>query len=186
MVAVFGLDIVQKMARLDMQGRDAQLSTNMRPASLKVTSQPGQMEIEARHPQLSIDATIAKSEEGHATIAELVDRFASEGKQDAIEAARRYNAWGRVYRAQLRNKNAIAQYARRQAVPAMQAYTLQFVPSVMPTISFSDNTLSYHYQPKALRLDWDTHQNASVTVDHPAELSIWVAQQPELHFSAHA
>lgn len=178
--------MVQTMVRLDMQGRNAQLDTSMRPASLEVTSQPGQMEIEASHPQLSIDATTAKSEEGHATTAELLDQFASKGEQDAQEAARQYNAWGRVYRAQMRNKNAIAQYARNQAVPAMPTYGLRFVPSVMPSISFSDNTLSCHYQPKTLRMDWSTYQNASITEDHPAELSIWVAQQPELHFSAHA
>lgn len=180
---VFRLDIVQTMARLDMQGQNAQLDTSMRPSSLEITSQPGQMEIESSHPQISIDATTAKSEEGHATTAELVERFASAGEQDAQEAARQYNAWGRAYRAQMRNKNAIAQYARNQAVPAMPTYALRFVPSVMPSISFSDNTFSYHYQPKTLHLDWNTYQNALITEDHPAALSIWVAQQPEVHFS---
>lgn len=183
---MYRMDMAQTMARLDMQGQNARLSTGMPPASLNMDSTPGKMEIEADHPQLSVDAAEAKAEEGYVPTPELVNRFADQGEQDAQAAARQYNAWGRVYRSMARNKHAIARYALDQAVPAMPTYGLRFVPSQLPRISFSDNILSYSYQPKVLRQDWDTHQTASISVDQPAQLSIWLARQPELHFSVQA
>ncbi|MFT8887940.1 DUF6470 family protein [Ethanoligenens sp.] len=183
---VLRLDVQQSMARLDLQAQNAQLSTSMRSASVEVTKEPGRMTIEASHPQLSIDATTAKSEEGHATTAELVSQFADQGQQAAQTAARQYNEMGRVYRAQLRNKNAIVRHALDQAVPAMPMYTIAFVPSAPPQVSFTDNTLSYAYQPPVLHVNWNTYQNAAISTDRPAQLSIWMAQQPELHFSVQA
>lgn len=183
---VYRLDITQTAARLDMQGQNMRLSTSMPPAKLDISSEPAHMEMEARHPQISVDASAAEMEEGHATNAELVAQFADMGRQSAQEAAQQTNAMGQVYRAQLRNKQAIARHALDQAVPAMPTYPLTFVPFTAPQISFSDNMLSYSYQPKTLQLNWQTYQNASISVDRPAQLSVWLSQEPQLHFSVQA
>lgn len=183
---VFRLTIQATPARLDMQAQNLRLDTRMRPASMEITEEKGSVSVQADHPRLTVDAAEAKAEEGHATVAQLVSDFAQQGKQAVDEAARQYNEMGRVYRAMARNKNAIARHALEQAVPEMPTYGFRFVPSAPPQISFSDNVFSYAIQPDQTHIRWTTYQNASVSEDRPARLSIWMAQQPDLHFSAQA
>ncbi|ADU28044.1 DUF6470 family protein [Ethanoligenens harbinense] len=183
---VFRLTIQASPARLDMQAQNLRLDTRMPAASMEITKEKGSVSVQAEHPRLSVDATEAKSEEGHETVAQLVSDFAQRGKQAVDEAARQYNEMGRVYRSMARNKNAIARHALEQAVPAMPTYGLRFVPSAPPQISFTDNVFSYSIQPDQTHIQWTIHQSASISEDRPAQISIWMAQQPELHFSAQA
>lgn len=180
------MSIQAQTARLDMQGDNLRLSTSMPPASMDIVKEKGGMQIETRHPQIVIDASVAKSEEGHATVEELTRRFSQQGMQDLDTACRQINDLGQVFQKQMTSKNAIARYALNKAVPAMRMCNITFMPSTPPQISFTDNQYEYSYQPDSLQVSWNIHQSAAISVDVPAQLSIWLAQEPGLHFSVTA
>lgn len=179
----FVLSVQAQHAVLDMQGQNTMLSTRMPLASFDITKHRGGMQIETRHPQVSIDASQALSEENRATNAELLDRFVQQGRETIQNTCISYNRMGQVYRAQITNKNAIARAALDKAIPGLAQPSIRFVPSVPLHVDVSDNIYDYTYTPDTLDVDWDIHQQADIAVDRPAELSIWLAQEPELHLS---
>lgn len=179
----YSLSIDAVRGRLDMQGQNLLLSTSMPQAVMDITKQRGGLQVQTRHPQVTVDASQALSEENRATTEELTDRFAQEGMQTVQAACVRYNQWGQVYRSLPRNHNAIRNSALSSVLPGLQMPQLTFIPSAPLQIEVTDNVLSLDYVPDDVQVNFETHQQADISVEQPAQLSIWVADDPSLHFS---
>ena len=179
----YSLSIDATRGRLDMEGQNLRLSTSMPLAQMDISKERGGLQVQTQHPQVTVDAAQALSQENRATLDSLIAQNAQEGKQAVQEAMVRYNQQGQVYRALPRNKNAIRQNVLNQAIPGLQAPQITFIPSERPHINVTDNVIDMRYTPDVLHIDFETHQQADISVNQLNQLSIWVADEPSMHFS---
>ncbi|VEF46911.1 YviE [Bacillus freudenreichii] len=173
------IQIESVKGQIGMRTISARQSIEQPKAVVEIQQPPAEMHIERTPSKLTIDQTKAWEDMNLKSIPKLVEEFAQEGRQQAMEGtARRAEEGDELMRIE-NGGNPIPGIAKRNSEKPQASFNIKFIPSPF--------SVKLHYEPSVLDIQW-TRREPLIQVEprkpvidyEPGKVDIYMERDPSL------
>lgn len=154
-------------ARYEMKTEDASVEIKRDRGSFTVNNQPAQMRIDTVNMRASM---------GFLTNTQMVQRYARNGYQTALQAIGNAAQEGTMLMQSLPGQNVVEQMSQQQLQSNIEM-AIAFTPSVPADISWEKGSLSMQYEMDKLVFDWRTNRPQMEYI--PGNVEYYIKQMPK-------